>query len=122
MVALHKQLHNTKRSRGDRLDPISQFYTHSLQILQSTTSEEVPEIKSWTVSSYEVEFGKKVGRGGFGDVYKAVWDGKMVAVKVFRDRHGAVPDKAAVEKEVEVCYVCVPSCFVTHTFSRYGAS
>lgn len=96
MVALHKRV----KRKGVPKDPIEKFYSRSLQVLQSTTGEAVPELKPWMISSYEIDFGKKVGRGGFGDVFVALWDEKKVAVKILKDRKGVVPDRG----------VCVQLC------------
>jgi hypothetical protein len=44
-------------------------------------SGHIVKIEPWTVSSFEVEKGAKIGGGGFSVVYKAVFLGAPVAIK-----------------------------------------
>jgi hypothetical protein len=40
-----------------------QFLSHSIQFLATSSGRQV-ELKSWMTTSFEVEFGSEIGRGG----------------------------------------------------------
>ena len=58
MVSLHQCL--ARQLGGDREHA---FLTHSLQLLTTVSGHQV-NLNSWTITSYEVEFVRKIGRGG----------------------------------------------------------
>eukprot|EP00742_Colponemidia_sp_Colp-10_P009081 GILJ01009877.1.p1 GENE.GILJ01009877.1~~GILJ01009877.1.p1 ORF type:complete len:582 (-),score=74.99 GILJ01009877.1:226-1971(-) len=43
--------------------------------------------KCFMIDYKQLKFGKKIGEGGYGRVYRGKWLGKDVALKVFRQRH-----------------------------------
>jgi hypothetical protein len=49
------------------------------------------EQNSWEIDMAELEMGKQLGAGGFGEVYRAMWKGTDVAVKVVSARARARP-------------------------------
>jgi len=63
MVSLQRRLDNF--SDGDRE---RQFLSHALRYLITASGRQV-EMESWMITSYEVEFGRQIGSGGFGEVF-----------------------------------------------------
>jgi hypothetical protein len=84
-------------SDGDRE---RQFFRHVLRLLTSFTGQNV-EIENWMITSYEVELGHRIGVGGFGEVYKAVWANTEVAVKILKSASGITPSSTAIRREIE---------------------
>ncbi|KAI8815735.1 uncharacterized protein EV422DRAFT_346859 [Fimicolochytrium jonesii] len=65
----------------------------------------VPEVKEWTITSYEVEVGEPFARGGFGEVCLGTWRGlTTVAVKRLPSGFESNKQKKAFIAEVEVWY------------------
>jgi len=58
IICLQRRLDD--QSDGDRE---SQFFSHALQLLTSSSGLEV-EIENWMITSYEVELGHRIGVGG----------------------------------------------------------
>lgn len=58
IVSLQRRL--DQRSDGDRE---RQFFSHVLRYLIITSGLRV-ELQNWMITSYEVEFGPKIGSGG----------------------------------------------------------
>jgi hypothetical protein len=58
IASLHRRL--TQHLGGDRERA---FFTHSLQLLTTVSGHQI-DISSWTITSYEVEFVRKIGYGG----------------------------------------------------------
>ena len=58
LVCLQRRL--ASRSDGDRE---RQFFRHVIQLLNARNEFEV-EVEDWMITSYEVEFGPKIGFGG----------------------------------------------------------
>jgi len=63
MVSLQRRLDHV--SDGDREQ---QFFSHTLRYLITTSGHQV-EMESWMITSYEVEFGPRVGSGGLCVLY-----------------------------------------------------
>lgn len=59
------------------------------------------KIEDWTVTSYEVEFGREIGAGGFGRVFSGEWNKTQIALKVFKTDGGITPSPAAIRKEIK---------------------
>jgi hypothetical protein len=58
MVSLQRRL-----CTGTDEDAERQFFAHTLQYLTASSGRQV-ELEDWTVTSYEVEFGREIGSGG----------------------------------------------------------
>ena len=56
----------------------------------------------WAIASDEINLVARIDQGSQGTVYKAVWRGKAVAVKVFEDSHVAWDDEDRFENEIVV--------------------
>ena len=67
------------------------------------------QLEDWMITSFEVQFGPKIGSGGLydhftpicdvsfeasGQVFKGTWNHTEVALKVFNTATGAVPSSA----------------------------
>lgn len=75
------------------------FIKHCLHYLVSTSHEKY-HIDSWTVTSFEVEFGELIGSGGFGQVYQGFWNKTPVALKVLKTQDGVRPSSVMIRKEI----------------------
>ena len=70
------------------------------------------------INYYDLELGNKIGGGGFGDVYIAIWNEKYhVAVKKFRVQRVSRVKKQQFEKEVKLYSTLCHPAIVTF----YGA-
>lgn len=58
MTSLHRRL-----AQQLRVDREHEFFTHSLQLLTTVSGQQV-ELKTWTITPYEVEYKRKIGYGG----------------------------------------------------------
>jgi len=58
MVCLQRRLDD-----GSDVEEEQQFFSHSLQYLTALTGFSV-EVENWMITSYEVEFGYRIGFGG----------------------------------------------------------
>ena len=58
IVSLHRRLDNHSDGNEER-----QFFAHVLNYLTTSTGFRV-ELQNWMITSYEVEFGPKIGSGG----------------------------------------------------------
>jgi len=95
MVCLRRRLES--RSDGDREQ---QFFGYVLQLLTAIHGYEV-DVEDWMITSYEVEFGPRIGYGGFGEVYKGMWNRMQVAIKVLRTDSGLIPSPIGIRREIE---------------------
>jgi len=104
MVSLHKRLETGTVKERER-----RFFTHSLRHLKILSGCSV-EAEEWTITSYEVEFGREIGSGGLyvscvfvtimqplivyfssGRVFQGSWNRTKVALKVLVANDGATP-------------------------------
>ncbi|KAJ1535718.1 hypothetical protein HK096_001969 [Nowakowskiella sp. JEL0078] len=78
MEAFQNLLTKSSESAMEKL-----FVERALQCLQrSYTGTSKPEVNNWTITSWEVEIGEPIARGGFAEVSKGIWLGHTsVAVK-----------------------------------------
>ncbi|TFK68136.1 kinase-like protein [Pluteus cervinus] len=95
MVSLQKSI-----NKSDSSDRQKQFYSHSLKYLSSASGEHV-QLAVWMITSFEIEFGEKIGSGGFGQVFKGTWNKTPVALKVFQAETGGIPSSASIKRELE---------------------
>ena len=58
MVSLQRRLDNISDGNQER-----QFFSHALRYLTTASGRQV-EMESWMITSYEVEFGSRIGSGG----------------------------------------------------------
>lgn len=56
----------------------------------------------WSTDFSSIVFGPRIGAGGFGEVYKCKWDGKMVAVKTLQKIEDDDPQAVMAEFMVEI--------------------
>ncbi|KAJ7262839.1 kinase-like domain-containing protein [Mycena rebaudengoi] len=95
MVSLQRQID------GAQYGPESRFYSRTLLHLSALNGGQI-EIKDWMVTTYDVDFGGKIGCGGFGDVYRGIWHKTNVALKVVRTGGGIIPTSKAILREIEI--------------------
>ena len=58
MVSIQRRLDNLSDGDQER-----QFFSHALRYLTTASGRQV-EMESWMITSYEVEFGRRIGFGG----------------------------------------------------------
>ena len=58
MVSLQRRLDNLLDGEQER-----QFFSHALRYLITASGRQV-EMENWMITSYEVEFGRRIGSGG----------------------------------------------------------
>jgi hypothetical protein len=107
IVSLQRRLDS--RSDGGRE---RQFFSHVLLYLATTSGLRI-ELQNWMVTSYEVEFGPKIGSGGLyvfsivgvdfhgvpfvnyecnsGQVFLGTWNNTQIALKVLVTETGTFP-------------------------------
>jgi hypothetical protein len=103
MATLQRRL--TQPLGGDRE---RRFLTHSLEYLYTASGRQV-KLESWMITSFDIEFGPKIGAGGLlvtvsflvyatsltptcsGHVYEATWNKTPVALKVIKTESGLAP-------------------------------
>jgi len=78
-----------------------QFVSSTLNHLAEFSGEHVVEIESWMITAFDVEFGAEIGSGGFGQVFKGVWNRTQVALKVLKTDTGTTPSLALIRREIK---------------------
>ncbi|KAJ6522383.1 kinase-like domain-containing protein [Mycena capillaripes] len=80
-----------RRLDGEHInDPERKFYSHTLQYLTSMSGRHV-NLEDWMIASFEVGYWPEIGAGGFGTVYRGIWNRTDVAIKVLHNVAGVVP-------------------------------
>jgi hypothetical protein len=79
MVSIQRALQTAESS-----NPIQKQFLKSSFNYLAYTSGKTPTVEPWTISSFDVEFEDVIGGGGFGQVYKGVWNHTPVALKVLK--------------------------------------
>lgn len=57
-----------------------------LACLQRQSGRRAPPLQTYTITSFDIDFGARVGRGGFSEVFRGKWRGSEIAVKVLDRR------------------------------------
>ncbi|KAJ6451383.1 hypothetical protein C8R47DRAFT_1204533 [Mycena vitilis] len=96
MLAIQRKLSSQQMHHID-----SQFCTHTLRYLTSMSGQQL-QLKDWTISSMEIDYGPQIGAGGFGTVYRGTWNHADVAIKVLRNVVGITPNTQLMRKEIDI--------------------
>ncbi|KAF7355893.1 Kinase-like protein [Mycena venus] len=96
MVSIQKQLNHHNVDRAEQT-----FYTHTLEYLTSRSGQNV-KIEDWMISSFEVDYGHEIGKGGFGTVYQGTWNRTEVAIKVLQNHAGIAPSLPSLRNEIDI--------------------
>ena len=62
-MALTASLQRRLQGRSNNDERERQFFRHSLRYLTTSSGHQV-ELENWTITSYDVEFGREIGSGG----------------------------------------------------------
>ncbi|KAJ7624397.1 kinase-like domain-containing protein [Roridomyces roridus] len=99
MVSIERKLAS---QRVKRMTAVQQtFYGHALQYLTVLSGQQV-KAEDWMITPFEVDFGKEVGSGGFGRVYRGTWNHTEVAIKVVRNVAGVTPRAEVLRGEIDI--------------------
>ncbi|KAJ7615449.1 kinase-like domain-containing protein [Roridomyces roridus] len=99
MVSIERKLAS---QRVERMSTSQQtFYFHALQYLTVLSGRPV-RVEDWMITSFEVDFGKEVGSGGFGRVHRGTWNDTEVAIKVMRNVAGITPRAELLRQEIQI--------------------
>ncbi|KIM77885.1 hypothetical protein PILCRDRAFT_824860 [Piloderma croceum F 1598] len=98
---LNERLLQLERNQERLIEALKrQFFSHALRYLTTASGRQV-EMESWMITSYEVEFGHRIGSGGFGEVFMGTWNNTQVAIKVMKTEGGIMPSSTAIRREIE---------------------
>ncbi|KAJ6536274.1 kinase-like domain-containing protein [Mycena capillaripes] len=95
MVSIQKQLNHHNVDRAEQT-----FYAHTLEYLTSRSGQNV-KVEDWMISSFEVDYGPEIGKGGFGTVYQGNWNRTEVAIKVLQNHAGIAPSLPSLRNEID---------------------
>nr|KAJ3418236.1 hypothetical protein HK105_000166 [Polyrhizophydium stewartii] len=102
LLAINRHQSDLAAALPDRLHaPLAKLLLRTALAIVATTDRGLSAPQDWLIGPDDVEIDRaaKIGRGGFGDVFRGRWEGRVVAVKVLGAARG--PDvAAAIEKEV----------------------
>ncbi|KAJ7114288.1 kinase-like domain-containing protein [Mycena epipterygia] len=96
MVSIQKQLNHHNVDRAEQT-----FYAHTLEYLTSRSGQNV-KVEDWMISSFEVDYGLEIGKGGFGTVYQGTWNRTEVAIKVLQNHAGIAPSLPSLRNEIDI--------------------
>jgi serine/threonine protein kinase len=103
MVAIQHLIQN---SNQDLSSEVKEFLESASRHLARTSGKQL-QFESWEISSFEVDFEESIGQGGFGEVFKGVWNHCPVALKVLKDE-GFTPRAASINFKNEIkVYMCL---------------
>ncbi|KAF8956482.1 kinase-like domain-containing protein [Flammula alnicola] len=95
MATLRRRL---EERRGDQEE--LRFMIHSLRYLMTMSGQQV-DIKPWTITSFDVEFGPLIGAGGLWVSFFQVINYTDVALKAMNGMEGITPRAAAIRHEID---------------------
>ncbi|KAJ7615435.1 hypothetical protein FB45DRAFT_1108090 [Roridomyces roridus] len=99
MVSIERKLASQNVKRMPSVQQT--FYGHALQYLTVLSGQQV-KVEDWMITPFDVDFGKEVGSGGFGKVYRGTWNHTEVAIKVVRNGAGVTPRAEVLRSEIEI--------------------
>nr|KAJ3420708.1 hypothetical protein HK105_005351 [Polyrhizophydium stewartii] len=101
LLAINRHQSDLAAALPDRMHaPLMQLLSRTALAIITTAGRGLSAPQDWSVDPDDVEIDRaaRIGRGGFGDVFRGWWEGRDVAVKVLGAARG--PDAAAaIEKE-----------------------
>ncbi|KAF7333378.1 Kinase-like protein [Mycena venus] len=97
MVSLERRIDEL---RGGNM-PEQKFYSHALQYLSSTSGQQI-KLEDWMISTFDVDYGPEIGRGGFGTVFKGTWNRTEVAIKLIHNGNGVAANVEMLRKEIDI--------------------
>ncbi|KAL2912658.1 U1 snRNP protein [Polyrhizophydium stewartii] len=101
LLAINRHQSDLAAALPERLHaPLTQLLSSTALAIIAATGRGLSAPQDWSVAPDDVEIDRaaRIGRGGFGDVFRGRWEGRDVAVKVLGAARG--PDAAAaIEKE-----------------------
>ncbi|KAL2917408.1 hypothetical protein HK105_203073 [Polyrhizophydium stewartii] len=101
LLAINRHQSDLAAALPERLHaPLAQLLSRTALAIIAATGRGLSAPQDWSADPDDVEIDRaaKIGRGGFGDVFRGRWEGRDVAVKVLGAARG-LDAAAAIEKE-----------------------
>eukprot|EP00051_Salpingoeca_urceolata_P029568 m.6956 g.6956 ORF g.6956 m.6956 type:complete len:1269 (+) comp2778_c0_seq1:454-4260(+) len=95
-------VYRRKHQRVKLLEHESLLHAELLELSQQQV-DKLTEV--WRIDHSEIILGKAIGEGGFGEVYRAEWQGRDVAVKFLKDVVAQIDDLAVDDFQREVQFL-----------------
>nr|KAJ3421027.1 hypothetical protein HK105_004681 [Polyrhizophydium stewartii] len=106
LTAIIKHQAELIESLPQRMKPkVDQLLGNTAQVIVAKSGRGLSSQRDWTIDADDIDimWNRSLGSGSFGHIYRGIWDGKEVAVKVMDGARGREAVES-IEKEAAVWY------------------